>query len=57
VSIFRFPQTAAWSDRKIICAAASAAGSSNSDGDFNPYEVKSKIHSVISSHFVVRIVS
>ncbi|KAH1259486.1 hypothetical protein GmHk_03G008936 [Glycine max] len=35
----RFPQTAAWSDRKIICAAASAAGSSNPDGEFNPYEV------------------
>ncbi|XP_027349544.1 uncharacterized protein LOC113861125 [Abrus precatorius] len=35
----RFPRTAAWSDRKIICAAASAAGSSNSDGDLNPYEV------------------
>ncbi|KAK7337949.1 hypothetical protein VNO77_18541 [Canavalia gladiata] len=35
----RFPQTATWSDRKIICAAASAAGSSNPDGDFNPYEV------------------
>ncbi|WVY95488.1 hypothetical protein V8G54_034576, partial [Vigna mungo] len=39
VSIFRFPQTATWSDRKIVCAAASAAGSSNSDGDLNPYEV------------------
>ncbi|KAL9323721.1 hypothetical protein ACSQ67_008578 [Phaseolus vulgaris] len=25
--------------RKIICAAASATGSFNSDGDFNPYEV------------------
>ncbi|KAH1196063.1 hypothetical protein GmHk_19G056421 [Glycine max] len=35
----RFPQTAARSDRKIICAAASAAGSSNPDGEFNPYEV------------------
>ncbi|KAK7373358.1 hypothetical protein VNO80_06764 [Phaseolus coccineus] len=32
-------QTAAWSDRKIICVAASVAGSSNLDGDFNPYEV------------------
>ncbi|TKY61340.1 DNA/RNA polymerase [Spatholobus suberectus] len=36
----RFPQTAVWSGRRrIICAAASAAGSSNPDGDFNPYEV------------------
>ncbi|KAL2345828.1 hypothetical protein Fmac_007113 [Flemingia macrophylla] len=35
----RFPQSAALSDRRIICAAASAAGSSNPDGDLNPYEV------------------
>ncbi|KAK7285883.1 hypothetical protein RJT34_20668 [Clitoria ternatea] len=35
----RFPQRTSWNDRRIICAAASAAGSSNSDGDFNPYEV------------------
>jgi len=52
VSIFRFTQTTAWSDRKIICAAA-VTGSFNSDGDFNPYEVKSKIYSVISSHFEI----
>ncbi|ESW21610.1 hypothetical protein PHAVU_005G084700 [Phaseolus vulgaris] len=39
LSIFKFAQTTTWSDRKIICVAASATGSFNSDGDFNPYEV------------------
>ncbi|KAL9303335.1 hypothetical protein ACSQ67_020598 [Phaseolus vulgaris] len=39
MSIFKFTQTTAWSDRKIICAATSATGSFNSDGDFNPFEV------------------
>ncbi|XP_061340485.1 protein CHLOROPLAST J-LIKE DOMAIN 1, chloroplastic [Gastrolobium bilobum] len=35
----RYPKTTSWSGRKIICAAASAAGNSNPDNDFNPYEV------------------
>lgn len=46
VWIFRFPKTAAWNGRKIICAASSAAGSSNPDGDLNPYEVKIALYLV-----------
>ncbi|XP_068488603.1 protein CHLOROPLAST J-LIKE DOMAIN 1, chloroplastic-like isoform X3 [Phaseolus vulgaris] len=40
----RFTQTTTWSDRKIICVAASVTGSFNSDGDFNPYEVLGVSH-------------
>ncbi|KAF7817797.1 Protein CHAPERONE-LIKE PROTEIN OF POR1-like [Senna tora] len=39
LSFIRFSKINATSDRRVISAAASAAGSSNSDGDINPYEV------------------
>ncbi|KAI9077952.1 hypothetical protein K1719_040081 [Acacia pycnantha] len=38
-SSVRFSKINGWSGRRVICAAASAAGSSNSDSDLNPYEV------------------
>ncbi|CAJ2631427.1 unnamed protein product [Trifolium pratense] len=34
----RFPKRTSWNNRLIICASASTAGSSNPNGDFNPYE-------------------
>ncbi|KAJ4719733.1 Chloroplast J-like domain 1 [Melia azedarach] len=37
-SFVRFPRVVSW-NRSVICAAASAAGSSNSDSELNPYEV------------------
>ncbi|XP_059665763.1 protein CHLOROPLAST J-LIKE DOMAIN 1, chloroplastic isoform X2 [Cornus florida] len=37
-SIVRFPRTSSLS-RRVVCAASSAAGSSSSDSNFNPYEV------------------
>ncbi|XP_044469354.1 uncharacterized protein LOC123198674 [Mangifera indica] len=37
-SLVRFPRTISW-NRRMICAAASTAGSSNSDSELNPYEV------------------
>ncbi|KAK4282937.1 hypothetical protein QN277_014250 [Acacia crassicarpa] len=38
-SSVRFSKINRWGGRRVICAAASAAGSSNSDSDLNPYEV------------------
>ncbi|CAJ2631426.1 uncharacterized protein LOC123889638 [Trifolium pratense] len=35
----RFPKRTSWNNRLIISASASAAGSSNPNGDFNPYEI------------------
>ncbi|KAK0599141.1 hypothetical protein LWI29_002711 [Acer saccharum] len=35
----RFSRSISWNRRVIICAAASAAGSSNQDSELNPYEV------------------
>ncbi|PON54534.1 Protein CHAPERONE-LIKE PROTEIN OF POR1-like [Trema orientale] len=37
-SFLRFPRTLTWKGR-VVCAAASAAGSSSPDSDLNPYEV------------------
>ncbi|KAJ0013882.1 uncharacterized protein LOC116107181 [Pistacia vera] len=37
-SFVRFPRAISW-NKRMICAAASAAGSSNSDSELNPYEV------------------
>ncbi|XP_054820251.1 protein CHLOROPLAST J-LIKE DOMAIN 1, chloroplastic isoform X2 [Prosopis cineraria] len=39
LSFVRFSKIDVWSGRRLICAAASAAGSSNSGSDLNPYEV------------------
>ncbi|KAI9186371.1 hypothetical protein LWI28_016582 [Acer negundo] len=35
----KFPRSISWNRRVIICATASAAGSSNQDSELNPYEV------------------
>ncbi|KAJ7978179.1 Chloroplast J-like domain 1 [Quillaja saponaria] len=38
-SFVRFSRTTRWTCSRVICVAASAAGSSNSGSDINPYEV------------------